>query len=73
MITKSLQKNFDTLVRACRNGDVCLIECKDAMTKKPVMTVCAVNRLKNDMIDTVPVAKLFDGNPYEELISPLEV
>jgi len=67
------QHNFETLKRAFANGDVCLMECKDKATGKEVAVVCGVQRSGDGMIDMVPMAKLFDGNPYEQLLSPMEV
>jgi hypothetical protein len=69
MIAKGYKANFETLCRAIENGDVCLMECNDAVTGKPVMVVCAVQR-DGDSFEMMPLAKLFDGNPYEELIPP---
>ena len=60
-------KNFGTLLKACENNDVCLMQCVDAATGKPVYAICVVNHV-DDEYQMVPVAKMFDGNPYEELI-----
>lgn len=75
MIAKGYKDNFETLCRAIRNGDVCLMECNDAVTGNPVMVVCAVQRyndpsLSEPQLQMMPLAKMFDGNPYEELIPP---
>ena len=69
MIAKGYKANFETLCKAIRHGDVCLMECTDAATGKPVMVICAVQR-DGDSFEMMPFAKLFDGNPYEELIPP---
>ena len=61
--------NFSTLLRACDNNDVCLMECIDKDTGKPVYTICVVNRV-GEGYEMVPVAKMFEGNPYEQLIPP---
>ena len=68
-IAAGYKANFKTLCDAIRNDDVCLMECTDAVTGKPVMVICAVQR-DSDAFEMVPFAKLFDGNPYEELIPP---
>ena len=70
MIPKGHRKNFEALKRAFANGDVMVAECTDAKTGKPVITLCMVNRHRNGDIEAVPVAKFFDGNPYEELAPP---
>ncbi len=69
MIAKGYRDNFETLCRAIRNNDACIVECTDAVTGKPVMVICAVEE-NGDIFEMKPFAKLFDGNPYEELIPP---
>ena len=61
--------NFKTLCRAIDNADVALLECTDAATGKKVVAICAVSH-KNGDYAMVPIAKLFDGDPYKELIPP---
>jgi hypothetical protein len=69
MINKVHTANFQTLIRAVINGDVVLMECTDAATGDPVVAICAVER-DGDTFELKPLAKLFNGNPYEELIPP---
>lgn len=69
MIEDGYKHNFGMLVKAVKNGDVCLVECKDVKTGVPVITVCAVHEVDGEF-EAVPLAKLFDGDPYEELIPP---
>lgn len=69
MIDQGYKANFQTLKRAAVNGDLALMECRDAQTDLTVMVVCAVQRL-GDAFQFVPMAKLFDGNPYEEVLPP---
>ena len=66
---KPFQDNFETLERAFKNGDVCLVACTDA-TGKLVPTICMVNVL-DDEIELVSVAKMFTGNPYDEVTPPM--
>lgn len=68
-IAQGYKDNFSTLMRAVKNNDVVLMECTDASTGQSVMTVCAVFQQGEEYV-TVPLAKLFDGNPYEELKPP---
>ena len=68
-IPDGYRHNFETLQLAQDNGDLALVECTDAKTGKPVYTVCAVER-HHDAYVMVPLAKLFDGDPYEELVPP---
>ncbi|NCC39318.1 MAG: hypothetical protein EOM21_07690 [Gammaproteobacteria bacterium] len=73
MITKGYRANFKTLQRVFANGDAVLLECTDKQTRQPVMVVCAVvfDEASEEFVFT-PFAKLFDGNPYEEVDPPTE-
>ena len=70
MIPKGHRKNFDTLRRAFSAGDVALVECTSKTTGDPVFSLCAVQREDNGDFSFVPLARMFDGNPYEELDPP---
>ena len=70
MITEGYKANFETLKRAFKNKVVALMECTDAVTGKPVIAICAVN-IVNGEYQFSPFAKMFDGNPYEELLPPM--
>jgi hypothetical protein len=69
-IAKGHSANLETLTRAFRDGSVCLMECTDKATQKKVVVLCAVQRIDNEY-EMVPFAKMFDGNPYEELDPPI--
>jgi hypothetical protein len=62
--------NFNNLLRAAKNRDLALMSCTDASTGEPVATVCMVNRDAEGNVAFAPVAKLFNSNPYEELLPP---
>jgi hypothetical protein len=62
--------NLDTLCRAAKRGDICVMECADRNTRQPVWAICAVNRGPGGSCEMIPIAKLFDGNPYDELDPP---
>lgn len=71
-ISKGYLANFKTLSKAFANKDAGLVECTDAATGKPVMVICAFTHdSATGEVTTVPLAKLFDGNPYEELVPPI--
>jgi len=72
MINDAYKSNFDTLVLAAKNDDLALMECTDAVTGEVVMAVCVVIELKSGETDFMPVAKLFNGSPYDELIPPAD-
>lgn len=67
MIPQHHRTNFKTMMRAADDGNLALMECNDAKTGEPVFTVCMVGRAGNGDYVFTPVAKMFDGNPYEEL------
>jgi hypothetical protein len=70
-IAKGYQQNLATLARAIISGDAGLMECTDAETDKPVVIICAFQHDPyTQEVTTVPLAKMFDGNPYEQLIPP---
>jgi hypothetical protein len=69
MIEEGYRGNFESLRRAFANGDVCLAECTDKVTGKTVIVICAVQKVDEE-IELVPFAKMFDGDPYEEVDPP---
>ena len=68
-ISAGHKANLETLKAAFEAGDVALLECTDAKTGLPVIALCAVNRVDGEF-EFAPFAKMFDGNPYEELMPP---
>lgn len=75
MLNDAHRANFETLERAFSEGDVCLLECVDKDTGKPIPVICAVQPSGDEAapIEFVPFAKLFLGNPYEEVDPPQEM
>ena len=71
-IPKGHKRNFNTLVKAFRAGDVALMECQLSATGETVAVICAANRLPNGEIEFAPFAMLFNGNPYE-MVNPPKV
>lgn len=70
-ISDEYKSNLETLTMAAKNGDICLMECTDLKTGNTVIVVCAVN-VKDKQYEFIPLAKMFDGNPYEEVAPPME-
>jgi Family of unknown function (DUF6117) len=68
-LQKGDKKNFQTLLNAASNGHLALLECLDAASGETRSVVCAVNHVGEEY-EFVPLAKLFTGNPYDE-ITPL--
>jgi len=71
-INDVIKTNFQTLLTAARNGDLALLECTDKATGNPVYVICAVNAGPDGLYSMTPLAKMFDGNPYDE-VGPPEV
>ena len=69
-LKKGYVANFETLKKAFDSGDVCLVSAQDSRTKEDRAVICMINRCEGGDIELVPAAKLFDGNPYEELVAP---
>lgn len=61
--------NLRTLILAAKNDDLCLLECIDRATGKTVIAVCAVSD-EPDGEHYIPLAKMFDNSPYDELDPP---
>ncbi len=68
-LLESERANFDTIERACANGHLALVECTDHETGRRVAVVAAIGRDNEDYVVT-PLARLFDGNPYDQLDPP---
>jgi hypothetical protein len=69
-IPKGYRKNFDTLLRAAKNGDLALMECQDAASGTPRYVLCAVQREDDGGCRMIPFGHLADGNPYETYLPP---
>jgi hypothetical protein len=65
------QINLETIIRAAKKGDLAVVECRDRATGKQVDALCAIGFDGKEHTIT-PLAKMFEGNPYEELIGPDE-
>lgn len=63
-IPEPYRTNFDTLLRAARQGDLALMECADAATGEPRYVLCALGRDGVDYVVT-PFGHLADGNPFD--------
>jgi hypothetical protein len=76
VITNAAEASFETLRRAIVGGDACLMVCKDRKNGSPVIAICAINTFSghgdSQEFEFVPIAKMFTGNPYVELVTPME-
>lgn len=70
-ISEDQKENFETLRRAFEQGRAVLLECQDKKTKKPVIVIMVRSDKGSDgKIPFTPFAKMFDGDPYDELNPP---
>lgn len=69
-MTLKLTANFETLKRACVNGDLALMECQVKATGKVVEVVCAMYEEEDGMVSAIPIAQMYDENPYDILNPP---
>jgi len=68
-IPEPYRRNFETLLRAAADGNLALLECRDAHTGVPRYVVTAVGRDGDDYVMT-PFGHLHDGNPFDAYIPP---
>ena len=69
-IEKGYVSNFETLIAAVMAGDIALLECADVLTGEKVIAIVAVQG-NGDDVEMVPMARMFNGNPYEQIIPPV--
>lgn len=69
-IQEGVKQNFKTLQLAMANEDVALVECTNSTTGEIVIAICAVSRMGDGSITMSPLAKMFSGNPFDELTPP---
>ncbi|WP_041559089.1 DUF6117 family protein [Novosphingobium sp. PP1Y] len=68
-IPEPYRRNFETLLRAAADGNLALLECRDALTGVPRYVVTAVGRDGDDFVMT-PFGHLHDGNPFDAYLPP---
>lgn len=68
-LSKGIKANFKTLQSACKAGRLAVLDCQDAKTGKSVPVIVALNAHGKEY-EFVPLARMFVGNPYEELKPP---
>jgi len=64
-------KNFRTMLKAAKAGHLALMECTN-IDDNEVYVVCMLNRHDDGDVEMVPVAQMFNENPYEILKPPME-
>lgn len=64
------KENFETLERAHKNGDLCVVECEDIKTGEYVAVICAIQEANDDNVNMIPLARMFSGDPTKEVKPP---
>lgn len=63
--------NFDQLLKAASSGHMVLMHCREKGTGKNVAMVTATwFDEKEQMYKTVPLARMLDGDPFEDFLDP---
>ncbi len=67
------RQRCETLQRAADNGDLALLECKEATTGERVVVLCAAWLDGNTgEVQFTPLARLCsDPNPFESFVTPM--
>lgn len=60
---------FEMLRDAVKRERAALMDCQDVKSGESVAVICLVNSVGEE-IELVPIARLFNGNPYEEVNPP---
>ena len=68
-IPEPFTHNFNTLLRAARDGALALVECKDKATSEPRYVLCAIAQDADEFAIT-PFGHLCMGNPFDEYVDP---
>lgn len=61
--------NFDTLSRAWKAGDVCLLECIRKSDGEMVAMICTVE-WDGEYYRVTPFAEMVNGDPFEDYLPP---
>lgn len=63
-LRESDKANFETLLRAARNGDLVLVETKRQSNGEYVALIVAIEQ-EGETFGMTPLAEMIDGNPFE--------
>jgi hypothetical protein len=71
-IPEAVRTNSNTLVKAVKQDDIALLECRNRVDGEPAYAICAINVIRQSgaepEIEMVPVGLMLSSNPYEMLI-----
>jgi hypothetical protein len=63
--------NFATLLKVFANGDACIIEA-ETLGGNTVAVICAATKAEDGSVILQPFARMFEGDPLEEVVMPDE-
>lgn len=71
-IPEGHKANFHTMQQAAEHEQLALMECTRKADGEKIYVICAVNWYPGakEEYEFIPLAKLFDGNPYDEVLPP---
>lgn len=69
-LCEAYRRNFQTMFKAGKNGDLALVSAVRKADQKPVALVCAMQVNKDDTITPIPFAVMCEGNPFEDFEDP---
>jgi hypothetical protein len=69
-IEKGYKENFETLLKAAKNGNLALTDCWDTVENKPVRMLTAIGIVDGGEYIMSPLAVMVDCNPYERYLPP---
>lgn len=68
-LTHKAKITFNTLLDAATEHRLCLVQCSDIKTGKPVSVICETWEEGGQVVIN-PLGKLFRGNPFNEVTPP---
>ena len=71
-IPKHVKENFNTMLKAAKNGQIAAVSAVRKEDQKPVVLVCAMQTNEDETITAVPFAVMIDGNPFELFEDPTD-
>jgi len=67
--SKKIRMTLGTIVDAAHDHRLCVAICEDRKTGKKVQVLCE-SYVENGSVQYNPVARLFSGNPHNEITPP---
>jgi len=65
--TEAQKAAFECIKAGVEDKNLCLVECTDDRTGEDVVALCGAIEMGEGRTMFIPVAKMFDGNPFEQI------